>query len=184
MPSSTSRPFTNPINVENSNDDLISNGSNNDDSNSNSNNSDDSDHNDDWEDAEQDEDESCLEDILDRLILFDDFDDPDLEEGENEKKDKDEGKREKSEHLRQSNMEAFLISDDFQIGQPVLSDEEWVVRILNPEIKRLEELQKTKDPEYVPKMKGRAKWNDRVTAESKRSLANMHEQGVEGIAVQ
>lgn len=43
---------------------------------------------------------------------------------------------------------------------------------------------KTKDPEYVPKMKGRAKWNDRVTAESKRSLANMHEQGVEGIAVQ
>lgn len=116
MPSSTSRPFTNPINVENSNDDLISNGSNNDDSNSNSNNSDDSDHNDDWEDAEQDEDESCLGDILDRLILFDNFD-PDLEEGENEKKDSDEGKREKTKHLRQSNMEGFLIANDFQISQ-------------------------------------------------------------------
>lgn len=33
-------------------------------------------------------------------------------------------------------------------------------------------------------MKGRAKWSDQVTAESKRSLANMYEQGVEGIAVQ
>ena len=106
MPSLTSRPFTNPINVDDSNDDLISNGSN---CNSNSNNSDDSndsDHNDDWEDAEQGEDESCLEDILDRLILFNNFD-PDLEEGKNKKKDNDEGKREKSEYLRQSNMEAF-----------------------------------------------------------------------------
>lgn len=54
----------------------------------------------------------------------------------------------------------FLIADDFQIGQPVLSDEEWVERILNPEIKCLEELQKTQDLEYVPRMKGRAKWNN------------------------
>lgn len=63
-------------------------------------------------------------------------------------------------------MDAFLIADDFQISQPVLSDEEWVERILNPEIKRLEELQKTTGPEYVPRMKGRAKWGDRVAAES------------------
>lgn len=56
--------------------------SDDDNNNNDSNNSDDNDHNDDWEDAEQDEDESCLEDILDKLILFDDFD-PDLEEGGN-----------------------------------------------------------------------------------------------------